>query len=84
MTVETQKKIPDCIPIPELAKRLHKSTRSVRRLCKKGLMPGAFKIGSQWFIREDSPAFPDYPQKKHKENYSVNDFMEGLKNAKAI
>jgi len=60
------KTIPNFIPLNELAKRLRKTTRSVRRMCKKGLIPGSFQIGNQWFVREDSPVFPEYTPPKKK------------------
>jgi len=77
MTLQNDKKIPTCIPMSELARRLHKTTRSVRRMCEKGLLPGSFKIGSQWFIREDSPAFPEYNPPK-KIQMTMYEYLKGL------
>lgn len=47
------------IPIAEYAKRIGKATITVADKCRRGALPGARKIGRDWFVPKDAP-YPDY------------------------
>ena len=47
------------IPIAEYAKRIGKATITVADKCRRGNLPGARKIGRDWFVPKDA-AYPDY------------------------
>ena len=49
----------DLIPIAEYAKRIGKATITVADKCRRGALPGARKIGRDWFVPKDAP-YPDY------------------------
>ena len=49
----------DMIPIAEYAKQIGKATISVSDKCRRGALPGARKIGRDWFVPRDTP-YPDY------------------------
>ena len=48
----------DLIPIAEYAARVHRAVSSVRQKCQRGTLPGAVKLGRDWFIPPDAP-YPD-------------------------
>lgn len=48
----------DLIPIAEYAARIGKATISVADKCRRGTMPGAMKIGRDWFVPKDAE-YPD-------------------------
>lgn len=48
----------DMIPIAEYAKRIGKATITVADKCRRGSLPGAMKIGRDWFVPKDAP-YPD-------------------------
>ena len=41
---------PTYITVPELARRLGRSTDSIYQACKRGEIPGAFLIGRKWSV----------------------------------
>ena len=43
------------IPIAEYAKRIGKATITVADKCRRGSLPGARKIGRDWFVPNDAP-----------------------------
>lgn len=43
------------IPISEYAARIGKSPTTVRQKCQRGTLPGAVKLGRDWFIPADTP-----------------------------
>lgn len=43
------------IPIAEYAKKIGKATITVADKCRRGTLPGARKIGRDWFVPEDAP-----------------------------
>ena len=45
------------IPIAEYAKRIGKATITVADKCRRGSLPGARKVGRDWFV----PADAEYP-----------------------
>ena len=45
------------IPIAEYAKKIGKATITVADKCRRGTMPGAVKVGRDWFV----PADAEYP-----------------------
>ena len=47
----------DMIPIAEYAKKIGKATITVADKCRRGSLPGARKIGRDWFV----PADAEYP-----------------------
>ena len=50
----------DLIPIAEYAKRIGKATITVADKCRRGALPGARKIGRDWFVPKDA----EYPKQK--------------------
>lgn len=48
----------DLIPIAEYAKKIGKATISVSDKCRRGNLPGAIKIGRDWFVPKDAE-YPD-------------------------
>ena len=48
----------DMIPIAEYARRIGKATITVADKCRRGALPGARKIGRDWFVPADAP-YPD-------------------------
>lgn len=48
----------DLIPIAEYAFRIGKATITVADKCRRGTMPGAMKIGRDWFVPKDAE-YPD-------------------------
>ena len=48
----------DLIPIAEYAARVSRAVSSVRQKCQRGTLPGAVKLGRDWFIPPDAP-YPD-------------------------
>lgn len=55
----------DLIPVAEYAKKIGKNTITVADKCRRGNLPGAIKIGRDWFIPKDAP-YPDYRIKSGK------------------
>lgn len=52
----------DMIPIAEYAKKIGKATITVADKCRRGSLPGARKIGRDWFV----PADTEYPDLRVK------------------
>ena len=52
----------DLIPIAEYAARIGKATITVADKCRRGNLPGARKIGRDWFV----PADAEYPDLRIK------------------
>lgn len=50
------------IPIAEYAKTIGKATITVRNKCQRGALPGAMKVGRDWFV----PADAEYPDLRIK------------------
>ena len=48
----------DLIPIAEYARMIGKETITVADKCRRGTLPGARKIGRDWFVPRDAP-YPD-------------------------
>ena len=48
----------DLIPIAEYARKIGKATISVADKCRRGFLPGARKIGRDWFVPKDAE-YPD-------------------------
>ena len=50
-------KIPesDLIPIAQYAAQLGLTANAIRRRCIRGTLPGAVKMGRDWFIPADAP-----------------------------
>lgn len=57
--------INDMIPLKEYAEIIGKAPANVRQKCLRGNLPGAVKIGRDWFIKKDTP-YPDYRIKSGK------------------
>ena len=49
----------DMIPIAEYAKKIGKATITVADKCRRGALPGAVKLGRDWFVPKDAE-YPDY------------------------
>ena len=49
----------ELIPIAEYAKKIGRATISVADKCRRGALPGARKIGRDWFVPKDAE-YPDY------------------------
>lgn len=47
------------IPIAEYARRIGKAAITVADKCRRGNLPGAIKIGRDWFVPADAE-YPDY------------------------
>ena len=58
-------KLESMIPIAEYAKRIGKATITVADKCRRGSLPGARKIGRDWFVPIDAK-YPDYRVKTGK------------------
>lgn len=61
----TEEELQDLIPIAEYAKRIGKATITVADKCRRGNLPGARKIGRDWFIPAGAQ-YPDYRIKSGK------------------
>lgn len=48
----------DLIPIAEYANKIGKSTLAVADKCRRGTLPGAVKLGRDWFVPKDAE-YPD-------------------------
>lgn len=46
------------IPLQEYAAKIERNPVSVRQKCQRGNVPGAVKLGRDWFIPADAP-YPD-------------------------
>jgi hypothetical protein len=55
----------DMIPIAEYAARIGKATITVADKCRRGALPGAVKLGRDWFVPADAE-YPDYRVKSGK------------------
>lgn len=53
------------IPITEYAARNGKNPIVVRQKCQRGTLPGAIKMGRDWFVPADAP-YPDNRVKSGK------------------
>lgn len=53
------------IPIAEYAKKIGRATITVADKCRRGALPGAVKVGRDWFVPEDAE-YPDYRVKSGK------------------
>ena len=53
------------IPIAEYAAKIGKATITVADKCRRGNLPGAVKIGRDWFVPADA-AYPDCRVKSGK------------------
>ena len=53
------------IPIAEYAKRIGKATITVADKCRRGSLPGAVKLGRDWFVPKDAE-YPDLRIKSGK------------------
>ena len=51
--------IEEMIPIAEYAARIGRATISVADKCRRGALPGARKIGRDWFVPADAE-YPDH------------------------
>lgn len=47
------------IPIAEYATKIGKATITVADKCRRGALPGAMKVGRDWFVPADAE-YPDY------------------------
>lgn len=47
------------IPIAEFAAKIGKATITVADKCRRGNLPGAAKVGRDWFVPADAE-YPDY------------------------
>ncbi len=47
------------IPIAEYARRIGKAPITVADKCRRGSLPGALKVGRDWFVPADAE-YPDY------------------------
>ena len=47
------------IPIAEYAKKIGKATITVADKCRRGALPGAVKVGRDWFVPANAE-YPDY------------------------
>lgn len=52
-------KLEDMLPIAEYAKQIGKATITVADKCRRGNLPGAVKIGRDWFVPKDAE-YPDF------------------------
>lgn len=55
----------DMIPIAEYAAKIGKAVITVADKCRRGALPGARKIGRDWFVPKDAE-YPDYRVKSGK------------------
>ena len=55
----------DLIPIAEYAAKIGKATITVADKCRRGSLPGARKIGRDWFVPKDA-VYPDLRVKSGK------------------
>lgn len=55
----------DMIPIAEYAKMIGKATITVADKCRRGALPGAMKMGRDWFVPKDAE-YSDYRVKSGK------------------
>ena len=53
------------IPIAEYASKIGRATITVADKCRRGALPGARKIGRDWFVPADAE-YPDYRVKSGK------------------
>ena len=53
------------IPIAEYARKIGRATITVADKCRRGALPGAVKVGRDWFVPEDAE-YPDYRVKSGK------------------
>ena len=49
----------DMRPIAEYARRIGKATITVADKCRRGALPGAVKLGRDWFVPKGAE-YPDY------------------------
>ena len=53
------------VPIAEYAKMIGRATITVADKCRRGALPGAVKVGRDWFVPKDAE-YPDYRVKSGK------------------
>lgn len=53
------------IPIAEYAAKIGKATITVADKCRRGSLPGAMKVGRDWFVPADAE-YPDFRVKSGK------------------
>lgn len=53
----------DMIPIAEYARKIGKATITVADKCRRGALPGAQKIGRDWFVPKNAE-YPDFRVKR--------------------
>lgn len=53
------------IPIAEYARKIGKATITVADKCRRGALPGARKVGRDWFVPADAE-YPDFRVKSGK------------------
>ena len=56
------------VPIAEYAKKIGRDPATVRQKCNRGTLPGAVKIGRDWFV----PAGTPYPDSRVKSGKYIN------------
>ena len=59
--------IEDLIPIAEYAEKIGRATISVADKCRRGTLPGARKIGRDWFVPRDA----EYTDRRSKVGNSL-------------
>lgn len=57
----------DLIPIAEYAKQIGKATITVADKCRRGTLPGARKLGRDWFVPRDA----EYTDRRSKAGNSI-------------
>ena len=60
--------IESLIPIAEYAERIGLTANAVRRKCIRGTLPGAVKLGRDWFIPKDA----EYPDNRIKDGKYID------------
>lgn len=60
-------KLEDLIPIAEYARKIGKATITVADKCRRGNLPGARKIGRDWFV----PKNAEYPDLRIKSGHYI-------------
>lgn len=59
MTEVDEMNLEDMIPIAEYARKIGKATITVADKCRRGALPGAQKIGRDWFVPKNAE-YPDF------------------------
>ena len=61
------------IPIAEYAAKIGKATITVADKCRRGSLPGAMKVGRDWFV----PADAEYPDLRIKSGKFIDARKKG-------